>query len=284
MLSTLLAVINISSVLAPLIDSENSCPHSATESKAIWIKPGRDPIRSSVNVRSAYVIPFSICNMQWVIDYIFQVTCSTLVLPVGGPEQKMLIRVVWRTLKNNRTDKLQQTITWCALVEYLEFFRFYKSVYCFLKTLGVTRNYSLTWQYGHKNVTFSRICRAIPQTFVAQKPLDYFAVQGKKETVGLLFLAGNVEVWLLKVAAAAVAVLVEASIPGWWMLFWVTATPCLPEASLSSVTRPSTPLLPAVHPHFENCPSRPCGLTSNSLYMSMCVCFQRREGGRVSAF
>lgn len=115
----------------------------------------------------------------------------------------------------------------------------------------MTRNNSLTWQYGQKNVIFSRICRAIPQKFVAQKPLDYFAVQGKKETVGLLFLAGNMEVWPLKVAAAAaVAAAVEASIPGWWTLFWVTATPCLPEASLSSVTHPSLPpsLLPSIRP------------------------------------
>ncbi len=39
------------------------------------------------------------------------------------------------------------------------------------------------------------------------------------------------EVWLLKVAAVAVAaVVVEASIPGWWMLFWVKATFYPPEA------------------------------------------------------
>ncbi len=52
-LSSLLALITISMFLAPFISSENSCPHSATESKAFWVRPGREPIRSSMIVRSS---------------------------------------------------------------------------------------------------------------------------------------------------------------------------------------------------------------------------------------
>lgn len=80
----------------------------------------------------------------------------------------------------------------------------------FLKTLVVTRNCRLTWLYGqkippqnisHPHVIFSGICRAIPQTLVAQKPLDY-AVQEKKkktpETVGLYFWQATCKSGFLK--------------------------------------------------------------------------------------
>lgn len=59
----------------------------------------------------------------------------------------------------------------------------------------------------------SGICRAIPQTLVSLTPLDY-AAQEEKNGNGSLFLAGGVHVWLLKVAAVAVA----APILGCWML------------------------------------------------------------------
>lgn len=89
----------------------------------------------------------------------------------------------------------------------------------------------------------------------------------KKGNSWSLFLAGNVEVWLLKVAAAAAAAAVAAvaasaaavvvgggagaSVLGLSKLFWVTATPCLPEVSPSSVTHPT--LTPSVPPSI--CPS-----------------------------
>lgn len=66
---------------------------------------------------------------------------------------------------------------------------------------------------------FSGICRAIPQTLVSLTPLNY-AVQEEKNGNGSLFLAGDVHVWLLKVAAVAAAavVVMEASILGCWTL------------------------------------------------------------------
>lgn len=75
---------------------------------------------------------------------------------------------------------------------------------------------SLSENISHPRVIFSRIGTAIPQTRVAQKPLDamLYKGEGKKsketETVRSLFLAGDVQVWRLKVAAAEVVVEAEA--------------------------------------------------------------------------
>lgn len=143
---------------------------------------------------------------------------------------------------------------------------------------------------SHPHVIFSGICRAIPQTLVAQKPLDY-AVQGKKKqqpgNSGSLFLAGDVQVWLLKVAAVAAVVVVEAPIPRCWMLFWGKATPCLPEESLKSIIHPSIPPRPSIRPPRQQ-PSSSTRASellmvslwpfSNSLYMNMCVSLGEEVG------
>lgn len=110
----------------------------------------------------------------------------------------------------------------------------------------------------------------------------------KRGNSGPLFLAGNVEVWLLKVAAAATVaamVVLKASIQEWWIPFWVTETPCLPEASLSSIPPSHEPSV-----HTSVCLSiRPLKLLK-LLIMSMrpalkhthmCVCFRRRGNRRV---
>lgn len=136
------------------------------------------------------------------------------------------------------------------------------------------------------HVIFSRICRAIPQTCVAQRPTLFR--KKKRGNSGPLFLAGNVEVWLLKVAAAATVaamVVLKASIQEWWIPFWVTETPCLPEASLSSIPPSHEPSV-----HTSVSPSiRPLKLLK-LLIMSMrpalkhthmCVCFRRRGNRRV---
>lgn len=53
MFSSFLALMTTSTAFAPFIANVNSCPHSATESKAFRVSPVRDPIRSSVIVRSS---------------------------------------------------------------------------------------------------------------------------------------------------------------------------------------------------------------------------------------
>lgn len=61
----------------------------------------------------------------------------------------------------------------------------------------------------------------------------------KKGKSWALFLAADVEVWLLKKAAVTMAV--EASVLRWLPGFWVTEAPCASAASLSSLTPASLP-------------------------------------------
>lgn len=95
---------------------------------------------------------------------------------------------------------------------------------CFAQLVRM-RNCCLTLLYGQKippeitsrpHVIFSGICRAIPQTLVAQKLLRLYCSRKKKKlngNSGSSFLADNMQLRLLKVAGAAAAA--GVSIPGW---------------------------------------------------------------------
>lgn len=155
----------------------------------------------------------------------------------------------------------------------------------------MTRNNSLTRRYEFVEPYLKHLS---PRNL-------WIMLSNVKRKQSVFIFAHNVDVWLLKVAAAVVAAVVKASIPG---LFWVTVTPCLPEASLSSVTHPFLDLLELlklpfmslwpllnlpVHKHvcfvFKGGRERTveCSLNRYSaMYCGMCVCVC--EGALVYVF